>query len=178
MPSWKLPFRKRPLDPQFDSELRFHIEKLTEENIAAGMTPEEARRRAAREFGGAEQIKEELRDVQRIPILETTLKNFQWAVRFVRKSPSFSVVVILTLALGIGSNSAVFSAIDAILLRPLPFPQGDQLMSLHQYNPKVKTPQTQLAPGPAGRLEPVEFRVSGHRWVLHGRRLRNFRRTA
>jgi len=79
MPSWKFPFRKRTLDPQYESELRFHIEKLTEENIAAGMTREEARRRAMLEFGGAEQIKEELRDVQRIPILETTLKNFRWA---------------------------------------------------------------------------------------------------
>lgn len=146
MPWWKNPFRKRSLDPQYDSELRFHIEKLREENIAAGMTPEEARRRAVLEFGGAEQIKEELRDVQRILILETTVKNFRWALRFVRKSPSFSIVVILTLALGIGANSAVFSAIDAVLLRPLPFPEGDQLMSLHQYNPKVKTPQTQLAP--------------------------------
>src|SRR5262249_22996840 len=146
MPSWKFRSRKSTRDPQYDSELRFHIEKLTDENIAAGMTREEARRRAVLEFGGAEQIKEELRDVQRIPILETTLKNFQWALRFVRKSPSFSIVVILTLALGIGANSAVFSAIDAVLLRPLPFPQGDQLIFLHQYNPKVQTPQTRLAP--------------------------------
>jgi len=146
MPSWKFPFRKRTLDPQYESELRFHIEKLTEENIAAGMTREEARRRAMLEFGGAEQIKEELRDVQRIPILETTLKNFRWALRFIRKSPSFSIVVILTLALGIGANSAVFSAIDAILLRPLPYPEGDRLMELRQVNLKIQKPQTRLAP--------------------------------
>ena len=146
MRSWKFPSRKRTLDPQYDSELRFHLEKITEENIAAGMTPEEARRRAVLEFGGAEQIKEELRDVQRIPVLETALKNFRWALRFARKSPSFSIVVILTLALGIGANSAVFSAINAVLLRPLAYPDGDKLMSLHQYNPKVKTPQTQIAP--------------------------------
>ena len=145
MPSWKFPFRKSPIDRQFDSELRFHIETLTEENIAAGMTPEEARRRATLEFGGAERFKEELRDVHRVPILEATLKNFQWAVRFLRKSPSFSIVVILTLALGIGANSAVFSAIDAILLRPLPFPDGDQLMFLSHYNTKVKSPQTELS---------------------------------
>jgi putative ABC transport system permease protein len=146
MPSWKFPFRKRTLDPQYEAELRFHIEKLTDENIAAGMTPEEARRRAVLEFGGAEQIKEELRDVQRMPVLETTLKNFQWALRFIRKSPSFSIVVILTLALGIGANSAVFSAIDAILLRPLPYPEGDRLMELQQVNQKVQRPQTRLAP--------------------------------
>ena len=79
MSPWKFPFRTHTLGPQYESELHFHIEKLTEENIAAGMTREEARRRAMLEFGGAEQIKEELRDVQRIPILETTLKNFRWA---------------------------------------------------------------------------------------------------
>src|SRR2546429_4366818 len=146
MPSWKFPFRKLTLDPQYDSELHFHIEKLIEENIARGMTPEEARRRALLEFGGAEQIKEELRDVQRLPILEATLKNVQGAVRFILKSPSFSIVVILTLALGIGANSAVFSAIDAILLRPLPFPEGDRLMELQQINQKVQKPQTRLAP--------------------------------
>ena len=146
MPFWKVPSRKSTRDPQYDSELRFHIEKLTDENIAAGMTREEAGRRAVLEFGGAEQIKEELRDVQRIPILETTLKNFRWALRFVRKSPSFSIVVILTMALGIGANSAVFSAIDAVLLRPLPYPEGDRLMELKQVNQKVQKPQTRLAP--------------------------------
>src|SRR5438874_8415466 len=146
MQPWKCSFRKRTLDPQYESEVRFHIEKLTDENIAAGMPPDDARRRAMLEFGGAEQIKEELRDVQRVPVLETTLKNFRWALRFIRKSPSFSIVVILTLALGIGANSAVFSAIDAILLRPLPYPEGDRLMELRQVNLKIQKPQTRLAP--------------------------------
>ncbi len=139
---WKSLFRKRALDAQLDSELRFHIEKLTNDNIAAGMTPEEAGRQAVMEFGGREQIKEELRDVYRVRVIESTLANFKSAFRFIRKSPSFSLAVILTLALGIGANSAVFSAIDAILLRPLPFPNGDQLMRLGQYNPKAKSPQT------------------------------------
>ena len=143
---WKSLFRKRALDAQLDSELRFHVEELTAANIAAGLTPEEARRRAVLEFGGREQIKEELRDVHRISIVESTLSNLKSAFRFIRKSPSFSITVILTLALGIGANSAVFSAIDAILLRPLPFPNGDQLMELRQYNPKMKSPRTRLAP--------------------------------
>ena len=143
---WKSLFRKRALDAQLDSELRFHIEKLTNDNIAAGMTPEEAGRQAVMEFGGREQIKEELRDVYRVRVIESTLANFKSAFRFIRKSPSFSLAVILTLALGIGANSAVFSVIDAILLRPLPFPNGDQLMRLGQYNPKAKSPQTFVAP--------------------------------
>ena len=143
---WKSLFRKRALDAQLDSELRFHIEELTEANIAAGLTPEEARRRAVLEFGGREQIKEELRDVHRVSIVEGSLANLKSAFRFIRKSPSFSITVILTLALGIGANSAVFSAIDGILLRPLPFPNGDQLMELRQYNPKTRSPRTRLAP--------------------------------
>src|SRR6266704_1003963 len=143
---WKSLFRKRALDAQLDSELRFHIEELTEANIAAGLTPEEARRRAVLEFGGREQIKEELRDVHRISIVESTLANLKSAFRFIRKAPSFSIIVIVTLALGIGANSAVFSAIDAILLRSLPFPNGDQLMELRQYNPKMKSPRDCLAP--------------------------------
>src|SRR5437762_2850095 len=143
---WKSLFRKRALDAQLDSELRFHIEELTEANVAAGLTPEEARRRAALEFGGREQIKEELRDVHRVSIIESTLANLKSAFRLIRKSPSFSMTVIVTLTLGIGANSAVFSAIDAILLRPLPFPNGDQLMELRQYNPKTSSPRTRLAP--------------------------------
>src|SRR5215470_14459303 len=114
MPWWKSPFQERALDGQFDSELRFHIEKLTEENMAKGMTPQEARRRAILEFGGREQLKEELRDVYRIRFVDAALTNLKSAVRFVQKSPTFSAIVILTLALAIGANSAVFSAIDAI----------------------------------------------------------------
>ena len=125
---WKSLFRKRALHGQFDTELRFHIDELTSANIAAGMSPEEAHRQALLEFGGRQQIKEELGDVHRVRIIETTLANLKFAFRFIRKSPSLSIVIILTLALGIGANSAVFSAIDAILLRPLPFPNADQLM--------------------------------------------------
>jgi putative ABC transport system permease protein len=137
----------RPVrESQIDSELRFHIDALTEENIAAGMNPLEARRQAQLEFGGREQIKEELRDVYRVQILDAVSTNLKAAFRFLRKSPSFSIAVILTLALGIGANSAVFSAIDAILLRPLPFPEGDQLVRISQLRRNVKTPQTFVAP--------------------------------
>jgi hypothetical protein len=77
-------FRKRPVDAQLDTELRFHIEKLTNDNIAAGMAPEEARRQAILEFGGREQVKEELRDVYRIGVIETTFTNVKSAFRFLR----------------------------------------------------------------------------------------------
>jgi putative ABC transport system permease protein len=88
---WKSLFRKRALDAQLDTELRFHIDELTEDNIAAGMAPEKARRQAILEFGGREQVQEELRDVYRISVIEAVFENLKSAFRFIRKSPSFSI---------------------------------------------------------------------------------------
>src|SRR5271155_4097248 len=146
MPWWKFLFSKRASDEQMNAELRFHVEELTEEYIAAGMPPEEARRRARLDFGGHENLKEQVRDVYRIRFVDATLANLKSAFRFIRKSPTFSITVILTLALAIGANSAVFSAIDAILLKPLPFPDADQLMRVDQYNPKTSSPLHLVAP--------------------------------
>jgi putative ABC transport system permease protein len=143
---WKGLWVKRPTEPQMSSELRFHVEELIDENIARGMTREEARRRAMLEFGGHEQLKEELRDVYRIRLIDAAGANLRSAFRFIRKSPTFSVAVILTLALAIGANSAVFSAIDAILLKPLPFPEADRLTVVEQHNPKVPAMLTRVAP--------------------------------
>ncbi|MGA8593274.1 MAG: ABC transporter permease [Bryobacteraceae bacterium] len=137
---------KRPGDSQLNAEVRFHVEKLTEEKIAEGLSPEEARRQAILEFGGSEQVKENMRDVHRLAFIDKTLANLRYAFRFIRKSPTFSATVILTLALGIGGNTAVFSAIDAILLRPLPYPNADRLMVLHEYKTKLKTPESFVAP--------------------------------
>ncbi len=138
--------RKRPVESQFDTELAFHIERLVEHKIRSGIPPEQARREAILEFGGREQLKEELRDVQRILILEGIAANLKSSLRLLRKSPSFSATVTLTLALGIGANTAVFSAINAILLRPLPFPNGEELMMLRQTERKVNGPATFVAP--------------------------------
>ncbi len=146
---WKSFLGKRLRDNQVDSELRFHIEELTEANIAAGLEPEEARRRAVLEFGGQQQIKEEVQDVYRLPLIESALANLKSALRFVRKSPVFSITVVATLALGIGANSAVFSALDAVVLRPLPFPDSDELVKIGQFNPKI--------PGNAGSAAPVRL---------------------
>jgi putative ABC transport system permease protein len=143
---WKSLFPKRASEAQMNSELRFHIDELTDENIAMGMPPEEARRRAMLEFGGQEKFKEEVRDVYRIRLLDATAANLKSAFRFIQKSPTFSATIILTLALAIGANSAVFSAIDAILLKPLPFPSADQLMRVDQHNPKSPNPLPLVAP--------------------------------
>ncbi len=132
-------------EERLNDELRFHIDALTEGNRRAGMTREEARRQAILEFGGQEQVKEECRDVQRVATVENTLGNLKHALRFMRKSPSFSLTVILTLALAIGANTAVFSAVDAILLRPLPFPNSDRLVMFHQKDRTAKVPETRVS---------------------------------
>ena len=143
------PFRK-PGDGDLDREMNFHVEQLRQDNLARGMTEEEARRQAILEFGGKEQVKEELRDVHRIPLLETLAGNLRFAWRMVRKAPVFSATVIVTLALGIGANTAVFSAVDAVLLRPLPYPQADRLVTIEQRETRSRNLPIFIAPA---RLE-------------------------
>jgi putative ABC transport system permease protein len=143
---WKRsPRRPTPENP-LEQEIGFHIAELTESYVAQGISPEEARRRAMLEFGGREQVKQQVREVHISALLESAMFNLRSAVRFLRKSPSFSMIVILTLALGIGANSAVFSAIDAIILRALPFPNGNQLVALYQHDYKGRDANTFVAP--------------------------------
>src|SRR5258708_28957356 len=102
---WKSLFRKDALDAQLDSELRFHIEKLTNDNIAAGMKPEEARRQAVLEIGGGEQIKGELRDVDHVGVIETKMANFKYAFRFIRQYPSLFLAGHFNLAFMLSATS-------------------------------------------------------------------------
>jgi putative ABC transport system permease protein len=138
--------RSRSRDSAVEREIAFHIEEQTQANIARGMAPDEARRMARLEFGGTEQIRQQVREVHLSAWAEALAANLKSAFRFLRKSPSFSLAVILTLALGIGANSAVFSAIDAIVLRPLPFPQGDRLTAIFQHDSKGRDANVYVAP--------------------------------
>ncbi len=138
--------RKPAPEDAMEQEISFHIAELTEAYVAQGMPPAEARRRAMLEFGGREQVKQQVREVHVSTLLESVFFNLKAAVRFLRKSPSFSIVVILTLGLGIGANSAVFSAIDAIILRGLPFPNSNQLVALYQHDYKGRDANTFVAP--------------------------------
>ena len=122
-------FRKRQLDGDLDAELRAHLEMLTEENVRRGMSPVEARYAARREFGGVEQSKELHREQRSIPFLDALLQDLRFALRGLRNRPGFALVAILTLSLGIGSTTAVFSVVDRILFRSLPYPHDEELVS-------------------------------------------------
>jgi len=111
-----------------DTEMRFHLEQLTESYIAQGLTPEEARRRARLEFGDLELAKDEVRDLRPLEWIEQLSRDFRFAVRGLLRSPGFSLAVIAALALGIGPNTAIFSIVYATLLGPMPYPDPDQLV--------------------------------------------------
>src|SRR5215472_4708127 len=146
MALWKNAFRRLGGDSAFDREIAFHIEELTKANLSQGMSPAESRRQALIAFGGQEQIKQQLREVHSSRLLNGVLFNGKSALRFLRRSPSFSAAIILILGLGIGLNSAVFSAMDAVILRPLPYPEADQLLVISQQNLKNRDANHFVAP--------------------------------
>src|SRR4029077_18411038 len=111
-----------------DAELGAHLDTLTEENIRRGMSPEEARYSARRDCGGVEQTKELYREQRRLPFIDTLLQDLRFALRMLVKEPGWALVAIATLAVGIGATSAVFSVVDRILFRSLPYAQEERLV--------------------------------------------------
>jgi putative ABC transport system permease protein len=126
-------FSRRQEDEQeLDQEVSSYLELLTEEKIGTGMTPDAARRAAKMELGGVEQLKEQVRDVRAGAWMETVAQDLRYGFRTLRNNPGFSALVVLTLALGIGANTAIFSLVYGVLLRPLPYAHGGQLLVIHQ----------------------------------------------
>jgi predicted permease len=113
---------------ELDEELAFHLEKETEENVRRGMSPEEARRAALVRFGGVEKTKEESREASRVVLVETILQDARYGLRALRKNPGYAAAAIVTLALGIGANTAIFSVVHGVLLQSLPYGAGERLV--------------------------------------------------
>jgi putative ABC transport system permease protein len=122
--------RRDELETGLDEEIRFHIDRQTEKNVRGGMAPDEARRQALIKFGGVDRAKENTRDEFRAAFIESFLRDVRYGARALLRAPSFTIVATLTLALGIGATTAMFSVVNGILLRPLPYPQQDRLVEL------------------------------------------------
>jgi predicted permease len=127
--------RRERMLQDLDQEIRDHIEMATQDNIDRGMSPEEARHAAVRKFGNLTLPKEDSREVWSLVWLEQLLQDMRFALRMLCKSTGFSAIAILTLAIGIGGNAAVFSVVNSVLLKPLNYPKAEELVSLHQTAP-------------------------------------------
>jgi putative ABC transport system permease protein len=139
--------RRSRAERELDEELRYHIEQQTEQNIRLGMNLEEARYKALKSFGGLEQAKEQSRDFRGVRWLEELWQDLRYGARILMKTPGFTLIAVLTLALGIGANTAIFSLVNAVLLRALPFPQPERIMTIWAEAPADGIAKQSIAPG-------------------------------
>jgi hypothetical protein len=137
-------FRSERVQDDIDRGLSFHIAERTDQLRSEGLSDEEASRHARRQFGNVTVQAERTRDADIALWADGLLRNVRYAVRTLTRTPGFTTTVVITLALGIGANTAVFSAIDAVLLQPLPFPDGNRLMRLSQK--QKRSAETNIAP--------------------------------
>src|SRR5260370_37635066 len=137
-------FVKDRLERELDDEVRFHLEMQAEDNRRAGMNPAEARYAAMRSFGGIEQMKEKFRERRTLSLVETVVQDLSHGMRSLRRRPGFTIVAGLSLALGIGATTAIFSVLNAVALRPLPYADAERLLWMTDILKKNTTDNVRL----------------------------------
>jgi putative ABC transport system permease protein len=152
---------RRVDERDLDDEVRAYLELLTEEKIRAGMSPDEARRAARLEAGGAEQIKDEVRDAEGARLFESTWQDIRHAGRQLRRAPGFAVLAVLTIGLGIGANSAIFSVINGVVRKPLAYPESDRLLFITSQFPTLNFNKFWVSP-------PEYFEFAEHARMFSG----------
>jgi hypothetical protein len=162
---WRNLFHKDRVDQEFSEEIQAYLDLLTEAKLKQGLSPQEARRNALLEVGGIEQVEEKVREVRMGQFLETAWRDVRLGVRTLVHSPIFTVVTVLSLALGVGANTAVFSVVNALLLQPLPYPESEQIVHVWHTPPQQSFPGLdRFSVSPANYIDWKAQSSTSNRW--------------